>query len=170
MSYQDLAKALRMPLAASSSYSDCLEAIRSRLAARETRLYDIAVLVVYVHHLERLYASAGHVNAGWMLDELRNRLAHVLRPGDYFTRLSDRKFAFVLSNLRNQGHAILAANKILRSGTEPLAAGGEHATVRLSVGIGLYPTHARTPEALMQCSEIALLEAWKTTQPFAVYA
>ncbi len=155
--------------AASSSYSDCLEAIRSRIAARESRLYDLAVLVVYVHQLERLYANAGHVNANRMLDELRNRLSQVLRPGDYFARLSDRKFVFVLSNLRNQGHAILAANKILRSGGEPLAAGGQHATVRLSVGIGMFPTHARTPEALMQCSEIALLEAWKTTQPFAVY-
>lgn len=152
-----------------SSYSDCLEAIRSRIALRESKLYDVAVLVVYVHQLEQLYASAGHVNAGRMLDELRNRLAQVLRPGDYFTRLSDRKFAFVLSNLRNQGHAILAANKILRSGTEPLSAGGQQSTVRLSVGIGMFPTHGRTPEALMQCSEIALLEAWKTSQPFTVY-
>jgi len=152
-----------------SSYSDCLEAIRSRLAARESRLYDVAVLVVYVHQLERLYATAGPVNASHMLDELRNRLSQILRPGDYFTRLSDRKFAFILSNLRNQGHAILAANKILRNGTEPLAAGGQRATVRLSVGIGMFPAHARSPEALIQCGEIALLEAWKTSQPVAVY-
>ena len=152
-----------------SSYSDCLEAIRSRIVARESKLYDVAILVVYVHQLERLYASVGQLNATRMLDELRNRLALVLRPGDYFTRLSDRKFAFVLSNLRNQGHAILAANKILRAGTEPLTAGGQQSTVRLSVGIGMYPAHGRTPEALMQCSEIALLEAWKTSQPFTVY-
>jgi EAL domain-containing protein (putative c-di-GMP-specific phosphodiesterase class I)/GGDEF domain-containing protein len=152
-----------------SSYADCLEAIRSRIVARESKLYDVAILVVYVHQLERLYANVGQLNAGRMLDELRNRLALVLRPGDYFTRLSDRKFAFVLSNLRNQGHAILAANKILRAGTEPLTAGGQQSTVRLSVGIGMYPAHGRTPEALMQCSEIALLEAWKTSQPFTVY-
>ena len=152
-----------------SSYADCLEAIRSRIAARESKLYDVAVLIVYVHQLERLFAGAGHVNGGRMLDELRNRLAQVLRPGDYFTRLGDRKFAFVLSNLRNQGHAILAANKILRSGAEPLSAGGQQATVKLSVGIGMYPGHGRTPEALMQSSEIALLEAWKTSQPVTVY-
>jgi len=87
---------IAIPIVGTSSYSDCLEAIRSRIAARESKLYDVAVLVVYVHQLERLFASAGHVNAGRMLDELRNRLAQVLRPGDYFTRLSDRKFAFVL--------------------------------------------------------------------------
>lgn len=155
--------------ATSSSYSDCLEAIRARIVARESKLYEVAVLVVYVHQLERLYASAGHVNAGRILDELRNRLAPVLRPGDYFTRLSDRKFAFVLSNMRNQGHAILAANKILRTGTEPLASGGHQATLRLSVGIGMFPAHGRTPEQLMQCSEIALLEAWKNSQPVTVY-
>ena len=154
----------------SNSYSDCIEAIRSRIAARESKLYDVAVLVVHVHQLERLYASAGHLAAGRMLDELRNRLAQVLRPGDYFTRLSDRKFAFVLSNLRNQGHAVLAANKVLRAGGEPLAVGGKQSTVRLSVGIGMFPTHGRAPEALMQCSEIALLQAWKASQPIAVYA
>ena len=155
--------------APSSGYTDCLEAIRSRLAARESRLYGIAVLVVYVHQLERLFASAGHVNAARMLDELRNRLTHVSRPGDYFARLGDRKFVFVLSNLRNEGHALLAANKILRSGSEPLAAGGQQASVRLSIGIGMFPAHGRTPEQLMQCAEIALLEAWKSSQATVVY-
>ncbi len=155
--------------AGSSGYADCLEAIRARLAAREAKLYGIAVLVVYVHQLERLFASAGHVNAGRMLDELRNRLSQVSRPGDYFARLGDRKFVFVLSNLRNEGHAMLAANKILRNGSEPISAGGQHANVRLSVGIAMYPGHARHPEQLMQCAEIALLEAWKTSQPSVVY-
>lgn len=159
-----------MPVpAGTSGYADCLQAIRARLAPREAKLRGIAVLVVYVHHLERLFASAGHVNAGRMLDELRNRLSQVSRPGDYFARLDDRKFVYVLSNLRNEGHALLAANKILRTGGEPLAAGGQHANVRLSVGVAMYPGHARTPEALMQCGEIALLEAWKTSQPTLVY-
>ncbi len=156
--------------AASSSYTDCLEAIRSRLAARESRLYGIAVLVVYLHQLERLQASAGHVNAGRMLDELRNRLSQVSRPGDYFSQLSDRKFVFVLANMRNEGHALLAANKILRSGSEPLSAGGQHASVRLSIGISMFPAHARTPEQLMQSAETALVEAWKTSQAAVVHS
>jgi diguanylate cyclase (GGDEF)-like protein len=163
-----MTSAMQAP-AASSGYSDCLEAIRARLAAREAKLYGIAVLVVYVHQLERLFASAGHVNAGRMLDELRNRLSQVSRPGDYFARLGDRKFVFVLSNLRNQGHALLAANKILRTGSEPVTAGGQHASVRLSVGIAMYPGHGRHPEDLMQCAEIALLDAWKASQPAVVY-
>jgi diguanylate cyclase (GGDEF)-like protein len=157
------------PPAPTSGYADCLEAIRARLAAREAKLYGIAVLVVYVHHLERLFASAGHVNAGRMVDELRNRLSQVSRPGDYFARLGDRKFVFVLSNLRNEGHALLAANKILRTGAEPVGAGGQHATLRLSVGVAMYPAHGRSPETLMQCAEIALLEAWKTQQATVVY-
>jgi predicted signal transduction protein with EAL and GGDEF domain len=155
--------------AGSSGYADCLEAIRARLAAREAKLYGIAVLVVYVHQLEQLFASAGQVNAARMLDELRNRLSQVSKPGDYFARLGERKFVYVLSNLRNEGHALLAANKILRAGAEPISAGGQHANVRLSVGIAMYPGHARHPEALMQCAEIALLEAWKTSQPSVVY-
>jgi diguanylate cyclase (GGDEF)-like protein len=155
--------------AATSSYEDCLEAIRTRLAARESRLFGIAVLVVYVHQLDQLLASAGQVNAARMLDELRNRLSQVSRPGDYFARPGDRKFVFVLSNLRNEGHAMLTANKILRSGSEPLTAGGQNANVKLSIGIAMYPAHARTPEQLMQCAETALLEAWKTTQSTVVY-
>jgi len=82
----------------SSAYADCLEAIRARLAAREARLYGIAVMVVHVHQIESLYETAGPANAGRMLDELRNRLSQVSKPGDYFARLGDRKFAFVLSN------------------------------------------------------------------------
>jgi len=160
--------ALQAPVQA-SGYADCLEAVRARLAAREAKLYGIAVLVVYVHQLERLFASAGHVNAGRMLDELRNRLSLVMKPGDYFARLGDRKFVFVLSNLRNEGHALLATNKIMRATVEPVSAGGQHATVRLSIGVAMYPAHGRTPEQLMQCAEIALLEAWKTQAATVVY-
>ncbi len=161
--------ALQMP-AGSSGYVDCLDAVRTRLAAREARLYGIAVLVVYVHQVERLFASAGHVTAGRMLDELRNRLSQVAKQGDYFARLGDRKFVFVLSNLRNEGHALLAANKILRTGGEPVVAAGRQESLRLSVGIAMFPAHGRGPEELMQHAEIALLEAWKSEQPIVVYA
>lgn len=153
----------------STGYADCLEAIRSRLAARGSRLYGIAVLVAYVHELERLAAAAGPVNAARMLDELRNRLSQVAKGGDYFARLGERKFVFVLPNLRNEGHAMLAATRILRTGAEPLSAGGEQGSVRLSTGIAMFPSHAATPEALMQCAETALLEAWKKSQPIVVY-
>jgi predicted signal transduction protein with EAL and GGDEF domain len=163
-----LTTALQSP-AGSSAYADCLEAVRARLAAREAKLYGMAVLVVHVHRLEGLAAGAGPVSAARMLDELRNRLSQVSRPGDYFARLGERKFVFVLSNLRNEGHALLAANKILRTGAEPVAAGGQHATLKLSVGIALHPAHGRTPEALMQCAEAALLEAWKTQAAIVVY-
>lgn len=156
--------------AGGSGYVDCLEAVRTRLSAREARLYGIAVVVVYVHQLERLLASAGHLSAARVLDELRNRLSQVAKPGDYFARLGDRKFVFVLSNLRNEGHALLAANKILRTGGEPVAAGGRPENLRLSVGIAMFPAHGRAPEELMQHAEIALLEAWKSQQPIVVYA
>src|SRR5512134_866479 len=155
--------------AVSNGYADCLEAVHSRLAARESRLFGIAVLIVYVHQVEQLQAMVGHANALRMLDELRNKLSHASRPGDYFARLGERKFVFVLSNLRNEGHALLTANKILRTGSEPLTAGGQQANVRLSVGISMFPAHARTAEAMMQCAEVALLEAWKTSQPAVVY-
>jgi predicted signal transduction protein with EAL and GGDEF domain len=154
----------------SSAYADCLEAIHARLAAREARLYGIAVMVVHVHQIERLYESAGPANAGRMLDELRNRLSQVSKPGDYFARLGDSKFVFVLSNLRNEGHALLAANKVLRTGGEPVAAGGHTATMRISVGISMHPAHGRTPESLMQCAEVALLDAWKTQQSIVIYS
>ena len=75
----------------------------------------------------------------------------------------------MLSNLRNEGHALLAANKILRTAAEPVSAGGQHATVRLSIGVAMHPAHGRTPEQLMQCAEIALLEAWKTQAATVVY-
>ena len=125
-----------LPMSAvNNGYADCLEAVHTRLAARESRLFGIAVLMVYVHQVEQLQEIVGRPNALRMLDELRNKLAHAARPSDYFARLGERKFVFVLSNLRNEGHALLAANKILRTGAEPLVAGGQQANVRLSVGI-----------------------------------
>lgn len=161
--------ALQVP-AGASGYPDCLEAIRARMAAREARLYGIAVLVVYVQQLDRVLTSAGPANAGRMLDELRNRLSQVSKPGDYFARLGERKFVFVLSNLRNEGHALLAADKVLRAGNETVSAGGLQANPKLSIGVALFPAHGRAPEALMQCAEVALLESWKSQKPIVLYA
>ena len=49
---RDLTDAMNTALQAPprrSGYADCLEAVRARLAAREAKLYGIAVLVVHVH-------------------------------------------------------------------------------------------------------------------------
>ena len=69
------------PLTApSSGYTDCLEAIRGRLAARESRLYGIAVLVVYVHQLERLFASGVCLPSGSNLAERdRARVVEIIQ-------------------------------------------------------------------------------------------
>jgi predicted signal transduction protein with EAL and GGDEF domain len=166
----DAVNASLPPRAGTSGYADCLEAIRTRLAAREAKLYGIAVFLVHVQEFGRLTASVGALNAARMVDELRNRLSQVMRPGDYFARLGECKFVFVLSNLRNEGHALLAATKILRTGAEPVVAGGRHASLGLSVGIAMHPAHARGPEELMQSAETALLEAWRTRQSTVVYA
>jgi predicted signal transduction protein with EAL and GGDEF domain len=42
--------------------------------------------------------------------------------------------------------------------------------MRISIGISMHPAHGRTPEALMQCAEVALLDAWKTQQSIVIYS
>ena len=129
-----------------NGYADCLEAIRARMAAREAKLYGIAIVVVYVHQLERLLASAGQVNAGRMLDELRNRLSQVSQAGRLFraarrTQVRVRPVEPAQRGPRSARSQQGAARR-QRAGS-PRAASNE--SFRLSIGIAMFPAHGRAP-------------------------
>ena len=130
---------------------------------------DLAVLIVHVQEVERLCAELGHERAGEVLDDLFMRLRTIARDDDAVERIGDRKFAVLLSGLRNRGHVTLAANKIGRLATELVEDSSKKIKLNTTIGIALCPQNGKDPSELMRLAEIASLDGCRKHSPVCFF-
>ncbi|MGB8338036.1 MAG: GGDEF domain-containing phosphodiesterase [Burkholderiales bacterium] len=97
-------------------------------------------------------------------------LRGALREEDMLARLSNKEFGFILPGIASEGHAILAANKFLRTLENQLNLGDIAAHIRPRVGIALYPDHAQHAESLVQFATVARREAETSDIGYAIYS
>jgi len=130
---------------------------------------EVAIMLVYLHGVERLYATLGHDRAATILDDVYTRLCGMARADDVIERVNDRKIAMLMSGLRNRGHVRLAAQKVERVIAETVVGEFEPAGLRSTAGVVLCPEHGRNPQELMRCAEVALLDGRHKNEPICFY-
>ncbi len=131
---------------------------------------SLALLIVHLNNLGRVNTTVGYEAGNVLLKQFAARLHDLSRKHARITRIGARKFAVVLTNVTNEGHVILAANKIVRMGEEPIEIRQQKMSVDLSIGIALCPDHASNAEGLMQRAELALASARKAKAEYHVYS
>lgn len=130
---------------------------------------DLAVLLVRILDVERLCASIGHQRVAVMLDDLHAQLQTIARENDAIERLGDRKFALMLSGLRNRGHVSLAAQKVERLVREIGSRHKAHTDVRTSIGVSLCPLHGNDAGELLRLAEIGSLDGMRKREAVCFY-
>ncbi len=133
------------------------------------RSQELAVLMVYVDDVDRLCASAGHLRAGELLNDFRERLEELRREGDVVAQLSDRKFVLLLGGFRNEGHIRLAAQKIQRLIQESSGARTDEQGLDVSIGISLVAPPYHSAKEILRSVELALLEGRRSNEPVTFY-
>ena len=89
----------------------------------------------------------------------RSRIKAALRPQDRILPIGDNVFALLLPALRDSGHALLAANRLVRAFREPLLVGDRLQQALPTLGIGMYPEHGTAAEPLCRAAETAFAQA-----------
>jgi len=140
------------------THSDGLSRASHHIAVAVRDNQDLAVMLVHVHNVERLCASLGHARADELLENFYRELCAIARENDAIVRIGIRKFAVLLSGLRNRGHVSLAANKIERLARKTAPAHVEHSALNTTVGVVLCPEHGADPHELLRSAEIASLD------------
>ncbi len=128
----------------------------------------IALLTLDLHYFNPQAPSANNVIKPYTL--AAEHLRGALREEDMLARLSNKEFAFMLPNIASEGHAILAANKFLRTLENQLNLGEVATHIRPRVGIALFPEHAQSAESLVQFATVARLEAESNDNGYAIYS
>jgi diguanylate cyclase (GGDEF)-like protein len=142
------------------------QAIADAAAAGE----QLALLVVEVDQIQRVETALGYSAGIRLANEFRSRVCGILRERDQLHQVGERKFWIIISAIKNEGHAMLAASKVRRIGQEPFSLGAHALRLEAAVGIAMFPHHAADADLLVRRADLALLNARGAELPVKVYS
>jgi diguanylate cyclase (GGDEF)-like protein len=129
---------------------------------------ELALLLIDLDGFKELNDTLGHHAGDQVLRQIGPRLAEVLRGGDTLARLGGDEFAVVLHP--GDEAAASAAGLRLRSALErSFRVGGIRVNIDASIGIAMFPRHARDGIGLLQRADVAMYEAKRTRTGHEVY-
>ncbi|MGF1609809.1 MAG: EAL domain-containing protein [Kiloniellales bacterium] len=140
-------------------------AIRS---AKRTQ-QSLALLLLDLDRFKTINDTLGHPVGDRLLRDVASRLAAQLRESDTIARIGGDEFAVLLPAGGGLQRAERVSRRLLASLEQPFEIDGLMLEVGLSVGIALYPDHAKEPAALLQSADIAMYMAKQEQSGLAVY-
>jgi diguanylate cyclase (GGDEF)-like protein/PAS domain S-box-containing protein len=127
-------------------------------AARNQTL--VAVLFIDLDRFKIINDSLGHNCGDKLLIDVGRRLAGCVRESDTVARLGGDEFAVLAPDLDEVNNAVQIAQKVQDVLSARLFTVGEHELyTTVSIGIGLYPHHGGSVDALMQSADLAMYDA-----------
>jgi diguanylate cyclase len=145
-----------------------MEELRRKMQVNKDSGSMIALLTLDLHYFNPQAPAANNAIRPYAL--AAEHLRGALREEDMLARLSNKEFGFMLPGIASEGHAILAANKFLRTLENQLYLGEVATHIRPRVGIALFPDHAQSAESLVQFATVARLEAESNDNGYAIYS
>jgi predicted signal transduction protein with EAL and GGDEF domain len=113
--------------------------------------------------------GVGYLGGDRVLEEFGRRLTAVARSQDLTFEVNGSTFVLLIRNPINEGHAVLAAERLVQEAEAPVCLGPLRARVRAHMGIALAPRPAGTAEELLRQAERALAEARSRDDSYLVF-
>lgn len=130
---------------------------------------QLALLLIQIQRGQELATLLGYRAIDRLLEESAARMCTVCRKQDRIIRIGDLEFAMILPDMLNDGHAMLAANKIVGKLAQPYALEAGTFSAESRIGIAMFPEHAAKVETLVQYAESALADAKASGLPYGIY-
>ena len=118
--------------------------------------------------LKDVNTAFGYQAGDQLLEECSTRIRAALPPHDDLLRTGDSEFMICLTKIKNEGQAILAANKIFKVMEQPVIINNEKVNVKIALGIAMCPEHSNEAEDLLRKADTAMLAAIKRKQLFRI--
>ncbi|HSH47542.1 MAG TPA: EAL domain-containing protein, partial [Halomonas sp.] len=134
---------------------------RLALAIRHARRQRqrLAVVFIDLDHFKQVNDTLGHAVGDELLLCVSQRLQASLREDDTLARLGGDEFIALLSEIDEIDQVTRVARRLIEAISMPFEVSKKSLRVGCSLGIGIYPDDATSPEALMQCADSAMYQA-----------
>jgi diguanylate cyclase (GGDEF)-like protein len=143
------------------------EQLQTALAAATDR--SVAVILLGLDRFQEINNTFGHEAGDLVLRQVGPRLRTVVRQSDTLARLTGDEFVVVLPSA-DEADTIRVAEALRRALAEPFLVDGYQIEVGTSLGIALGPGHGADATTLIQHADVALAEAKRRREAFALYS
>ncbi|PKO33848.1 MAG: PAS domain S-box protein [Betaproteobacteria bacterium HGW-Betaproteobacteria-7] len=121
--------------------------------------YPLAVVILDLDHFKQINDTYGHLAGDEVLRVLAERLRDDIRHEDVLCRYGGEEFVILMPRMP----LVIAAERAERWRASIAAIRVRFGSFELrftsSAGVAAYPDHARMPDDLMQCADVALYQA-----------
>lgn len=119
----------------------------------------VGLLYLDLDGFKRVNDTYGHWTGDVLLVELASRLLSCVRDHDTVARMGGDEFAVIQLLPNEPGDAERLAERLLAAVQAPIVTDAAQFTVRVSIGIALYPDHAASAGNLLREADVALYRA-----------
>jgi diguanylate cyclase (GGDEF)-like protein len=144
--------------------------LEEAVTAADAGDHTAALLMLDIDHFKELNDTLGRQAGDEVLRQLGPRLARAVRPQDTVARIGGDVFAVLLSGPVDPALTRSIATRLHRVIDEAFPILGLNLAVHSSIGLALYPDHAKNSSELMRRADVALYEAKASGSATVVYA
>ncbi len=137
-----------------------VEQLRDAMCQALAHGEQMAVLLINLDRFKDVNDSYGHAVGDEVLRHITAQVRMSLRPGDLVGRMAGDEIAVLARNLRHSDGAAAVAQHLIAAASKPWRTpDGIEVVAGVSVGISMFPEHARTAEQLLQGAHSAVYGA-----------
>lgn len=134
--------------------------LNQALSTCEREHQNLALLFIDLDKFKPVNDQYGHEAGDWLLQQVAVRMQACLRGGDTVARIGGDEFIVLLPSLAYPELALSVAEKIRKALEEPFPrADAETLRISCSIGVVLYPDHARNHDDLLRLGDAAMYRA-----------
>jgi len=127
------------------------------MAKRENEL--LALMFIDLDRFKPVNDNYGHAVGDQLLKEVALRLLDCVRESDTVSRIGGDEFVILLPTIVGQQDAVLVAEKVLQSLSEPFDLSDLSLSISCSIGIAIFPGHGDNKILLTKHADIAMYHA-----------
>jgi diguanylate cyclase (GGDEF)-like protein len=153
-------EALHDALTGLPNRSQLLVTLRNALARYHADPQNaFAVLFLDLDRFKVVNDSVGHLVGDELLKEAAKRILSCIREPDMVSRLGGDEFAIVIARIHDAVEAVMVAERVIRSLSEPMRIAGKELYTSASIGIAFSHSRYQHPEELLRDADVAMYRA-----------
>ena len=153
-------QSLHDPLTGLPNRKSLFLTLENTIAAAGRETDPFTVMVMDLNNFKDINDTLGHAAGDDALKTVTPRLLQQLRTSDTLCRMGGDEFAVVLPKT-DAPEAHLVAKKLLAACNKSMQLKGKEITLGVSIGLAVWPIHARDGHELLQHADIAMYRAKK---------